>query len=397
MPSFQQKAGHEFWRRTLVVTIAAGALVACQREHGADETAAAAHQQHAAPDTVVLQDQQLKNVQVATVQSLQFVPHVETLGYIDFDQDRSVPLFPTVQGRIASVKVQAGDAIRKGQTVYTIASPDFVTAQSNLISAAGTLQLTTDALARARKMLAIQANAQKDVEQAQSDQQNAESAFRSAQGALRVFGLSGAEIAQVVARHRVDPELAVRSPIDGHVTARNAAPGMLVQPGTAPAPLTVTDTTRKWMIASPGEEQLAQLRLGQAVQVKVQAYPNRSFSGRISNIGAALDPNTHRVAVRSEVRDPDNLLSPQMMATFSIETGAAVAAPAVPADALVRESDGTMTVFVTRDGRSFSRRTVGTGAERDDMTAVLSGLQAGERVATVGALFLSNALAQQSQ
>lgn len=397
MPSFQQKAGHEFWRRTLVVTIAAGALVACQREHGADETAVAAHQQHAAPDTVVLQDQQLKNVQVATVQSLQFVPHLETLGYIDFDQDRSVPLFPTVQGRIASVKVQAGDAIRKGQTVYTIASPDFVTAQSNLISAAGTLQLTTDALARARKMLAIQANAQKDVEQAQSDQQNAESAFRSAQGALRVFGLSGAEIAQVVARHQVDPELAVRSPIDGHVTARNAAPGMLVQPGTAPAPLTVTDTTRKWMIASPVEEQLAQLRLGQAVLVKVQAYPNRSFSGRISNIGAALDPNTHRVAVRSEVRDPDNLLSPQMMATFSIETGAAVAAPAVPADALVRESDGTMTVFVTRDGRSFSRRTVGTGAERDDMTAVLSGLQAGERVATVGALFLSNALAQQSQ
>lgn len=379
------------------MTIAAGALFGCQREHAADGTQAAARQQHAAPDTVVLQGQQLKNVQVTTVQSMQFVPHVETLGYIDFDQDRNVPLFPTVQGRIASVKVEAGDAIRRAQTLYTIASPDFVTAQSNLISAAGTLQLTTDALARARKMLAIQANAQKDVEQAQSDHQNAESAFRSAQGALRVFGLSDAEIARVVERHQVNPELAVRSPIDGHVTARNAAPGMLVQPGTAPAPLTVTDTTHKWMIASPGEEQLAQLRMGQAVQVKVQAYPGRSFSGRISNIGAALDANTHRVAVRSEVRDPDNLLRPQMMATFTIETGAAVASPAVPADALVRESDGTMTVFVTRDGRSFSRRTVGTGAQRDDMTAVLSGLQAGERVATVGALFLSNALAQQSQ
>ncbi|WP_083685376.1 efflux RND transporter periplasmic adaptor subunit [Massilia putida] len=384
-------------RSAFAATLVAINLAACHHDATGEVGTGALRQNHRAPDTVVLEDQQLKNVQVATVQSVQFVPTVETLGYIDFDQDRSVPVFPTVTGHIRSINVQSGDVVRKGQILYTLDSPDFVTAQSNLIASAGTLKLTSAALERARRMLEIQANAQKDVEQAQADHQNAESAYRSAQGTLRVFGLSDADIARILERHQVDTELPVRSSMNGRVTARNAAPGVLVQPGTGPAPLTITDATIKWMIASPGETDLAHLQVGQAVLVKVQAYPDRTFGGRITNIGAAFDPNTHRVAVRSEVRDPENLLRPQMMASFRIETGPPSVALAVPADAVVRESDGTMTLFVTPDGRSFIRRTVDIGYQRDNMIAIVSGIRSGEQVATRGALFLSNALALQSQ
>jgi cobalt-zinc-cadmium efflux system membrane fusion protein len=385
------------WRRTLAATIVATSLIGCHRDH-ADASASATSDQHSAlPDTVVLNDQQLKNVRVVKVQSMPFIPSVETLGYIDFDQDRSVPVFPAVPGRVRSVMVQVGETIRSRQTLYTIDSPDFVTAQSNLVSSAGALALTTSALERAGKMLAIQATAQKDLEQAQADHQNAEATYRSARATLRIFGLNDSDMAELLARHQVSPELPVRSAIDGQVTARNAAPGILVQPGTAPAPVTVSDTSVKWMIANAGEADLASLKLGQPVLVKVLAYPDRTFAGHIANIGAGLDPNTHRVAVRSEIQDPEKILRPQMMASFTIQTGQPAAALAVPADALVREGDGTMTVFVSRDGHSFTRRTVRTGAQRDNMIAVESGLEEGEQVAAEGALFLSNALALQSQ
>jgi cobalt-zinc-cadmium efflux system membrane fusion protein len=266
-----------------------------------------------------------------------------------------------------------------------------------LITTAGVLTLTTRVLERAQQLYAVQGVAQKELDQAVSDQQAAEGAFKAARDAVRIFGKTDADMDRIVADRKIDPVLVVRSPIAGRVTARNAAPGVLAQPGTAPAPYTLSDISTMWMLANVAETDFPFLRLGVAVDVTVKAYPGRVFRGIIVNIGAAVDPNTHRVVVRSEVRDPRHELRPGMFATFVIRTGRAVRSPAVPLNGVVREGDGTMTVWVTSDRRRLVKRTVTVGLEQEGFDQILEGLKPGQLVATDRALFLNNALTEASR
>src|SRR5207253_2223390 len=117
-------------------------------------------------DSVALTDEQAKAARVAAVTAHDFAPGHQTEGFIDFNQDRSVPVLSPWQGRIARVLAKAGDDVKQGDALFTIDSPDLVTAESNLIAAAGVLQLTTRALERARAMFESQSIAQKDLDQA---------------------------------------------------------------------------------------------------------------------------------------------------------------------------------------------------------------------------------------
>jgi cobalt-zinc-cadmium efflux system membrane fusion protein len=125
-------------------------------------------------------------------------------------------------------------------------------------------------------------------------------------------------------------------------------------------------------------------------------FPERVFDGKVTSVGATVDPNTRRVLVSSEIADPQHELRSGMFANFVIRIGQPMRSPAVPADGVVREGDGTMTVWVTADRRRFTRRKVQIGEESDGYRQILDGAQAGELVATEGALFLSNTLAATS-
>src|SRR5206468_3975241 len=196
---------------------------------------------------------------------------------------------------------------------------------------------------------------QKDMEQASSDQQTAEGALRAARDAVRLFGKTDAEVDRIVAERMADPTLVVPSPISGRITARNAAPGLYVQPGNPPAPYTVADISTMWMLANVAETDSPAFKVGQEVQVRVTAFPDRVFDGKITTIGAMVDPNTRRVLVRSEVSNPHDELRSGMFANFVIRTGDPLRSAAVPDDGVVRQGDGTMVVWVTADRRRFTR------------------------------------------
>ncbi len=343
-------------------------------------------------DSVELQESQMKSVKVETAGEREFPIEKAAVGSIDFNEELVTQVFTPYQGKIVGLFAKIGDEVKKGQTLFTIDSPDLLAADSNLIAAAGVLQLTTRNLTRLRSLYESRAVSQKDLEQAISDQQTAEGNLRAARDAVRIFGKTDSEIDKIVAERMADPTLVVPSPISGRVTARNAAPGLLVQPGNAPSPYTVADISTMWMLANVAESDSPAFSVGQEVKVTVMAYPGRVFEGRISTIASTVDPTTHRVLVRSEIDDPKHELRSGMFANFVIRTGDPVRSIAVPLDGVVREGDGTMTVWVTADRRRFTKRTVKTGLQREGYYQVLDGLQAGELVATEGALFLSNAL-----
>lgn len=373
------------------------AIVEAQENYAPQAQSARKNAEKSSNQAITVTEQQAKSVKVEPALLHDFTARHEAVGFIDFNQDQLVQVFSPWQGRITQVLAKAGDDIKKGDLLFTLDSPDLIQAESNLITSAGTLQLTTQALDRARKLIETQANAQKDLEQAISDQQTAESNYKAARDAIRIFGKSDSEVDRIIASRKVDGELRITSPFSGRITARNASVGLLVQPGTAPAPFAIADLSNMWMVATVSEYDLPQIRLGQHVSVSVMAYPGRKFQGEVSNIGAAIDPATHRIAVRSTIKDPHHELRPQMLANFMILTGKPVRSVAIPPNGIVREGDGTINVFVTTDGHRFEKRPVKLGMSQDSLVQILEGVSAGEKIATDGAVFLSNSLTLQSK
>jgi membrane fusion protein, heavy metal efflux system len=343
-------------------------------------------------NSVELSEAQLKYVKVEAAGERDFPLEKTAVGSIDFNEELLTQVFTQYAGRINGLFAKVGDEVKKGQLLFTIDSPDLLQASSTLISAAGVLQLTTKNLARLKNLFDTRAISQKELEQATSDHQTAEGALRAARDAVRIFGKTEAEMDRMVAERRVDPTLVVVSPIAGRITARNAAPGLFVQPGNPPAPFTVADISTMWMLANVTEGDSPAFKVGQEVSVQVLAFPNRVFEGHITTIASAVDTNTRRLLVRSEIADPNHELRAGMFATFVIRTGTPMRSVAIPLDGVVREGDGTMSVWVTADRRRFTKRPVRIGLVRDGYDQVLEGVEAGELVATEGAIFLSNAL-----
>lgn len=342
-----------------------------------------------ATSTVDLSPSQLNSIKIEQVGTYEFPVERETVGCISFADDLSVQVFPAYQGTIIKAFVDLGVSVEKDQSLYTIKSPDLIQAESTLIGAAATFELTKKELERVKGLPGI---AQRELEQATSDEQTADGALKAARDAVRVFGKTDAEIDQMIASRKIDPALVVHSPISGQITSYNAPPGLMVQPGNAPAPYTVSNVSVKWMLANVIESDIALLHLGQPVQVKVMAYPNRLFRAKISKIYPMVDPNTHRATVRSEIEDPKNELRPGMLANFVIRVNGPTAGIAIPSNGVVREPDGTMTTWVTTDRRHFEQRTIKTGLRRDDRVQILGGLRRGELAVTDGAVFLSSML-----
>ena len=343
--------------------------------------------------TVDLSPSQLNTIKIEPVESYLFPVEKEAVGNIDFDEDLSVQVFPAFQGTIITTFVQLGAEVQKDMPLYTIKSPDLIQAESNLIGAAATYELTTKELARAKDLYTTSVGvAQRELEQAISDQQTAEGALKAARDAVLVFGKTNAEIDQMIASRKIDPALVVRSPIRGKITSKNAQPGFFVQPGNPPAPYSVADVALKWMLANVPESESALFHLGQPVSVRVLAYDGRIFNGRVSKIYESVDPNTHRVTIRSDITDPTNDLRPGMLANFVIRVDGPVQATSIPANGVVREPDGTMAAWVTTDRRRFTERIIKTGLRKDGRVQILDGLQRGELVVSDGAVFLSNML-----
>jgi membrane fusion protein, heavy metal efflux system len=176
------------------------------------------------------------------------------------------------------------------------------------------------------------------------------------------------------------------------VTSRKVTPGQFVRADNTDPMFSVGDLSSMWLIANVAEIDIPLVKVGQEVAVQVMAYPDEVFRARVTYVGAAVDPAVRRLTVRAEISNPDGKLKPDMFASFRILTGAPIRSPGLPADAIVREGDGTMTVWVTTDGKRLVKRTVKVGLQQDGFARIVEGLQAGELVATESALFLGNVL-----
>lgn len=236
--------------------------------------------------------------------------------------------------------------------------PAIVQAESTLVSAAATFNSTGKELARVAALGETNGIAPKELEQATADHQTAEASLKAAREAVRVLGVTDDEIDQMVS------DVKIKTLPEGE----------------------------HWVTANVSENNSPLLRTGQVVRVRVKAFPDHVFDGKVSRIYAVVDSNIHRQLIRCTLEDPKDELRPGMLANVVIRVKDPVEATAIPAEGVVRESDGTMTAWVTSDGHKFFQRKIKIGLRTDGQIQVLDGLRAGETAVTDGAVFLSNIL-----
>jgi membrane fusion protein, heavy metal efflux system len=246
-------------------------------------------------------------------------------------------------------------------------------------------------LKRQRELVEAHAAAQRELDQAQNAYERARAEVARTRHRAELFRIHGID--------RVTQRFSLRSPIDGEVIARAANPGTDVQGqlsgGAAPELFTVGSLDSVWAYADVYEADLARVKPGAPVRVKVIAYPERSLAGRIEWMSSVLDPVTRTARLRCTLANPDRALLPEMYATVSIATPARKAL-VVPRTAVLHVGEERV-VFVqsgtTENGLlRFQRRRVVVEESEGDPVPVMSGLQAGDAVVISGALLLSGML-----
>lgn len=328
-------------------------------------------------------------------------------GAITVDGDHSTPVLMPYAGQVVRVLADAGQRVVRGQPLLLVKTTDFVDARSGLFAARAAYQNAQAQLAtaqrtadRQRQIYETAGGALKDYQQARTDLAAAEATARTAAASLgaardklAILGKTPAEIdrlehvGEVVGIH---DQTTLHAPISGLIASRDVSAGQYVSQGGDKPVMTITDPSRVWLIAQVAEGDASAVHRGDTVTVTTPALPGRSFHATIDLVGAALDPQTHRLPVRATIANPDGALKPQMFASFAIRRAQGGEAIRVPAAAVIHEGDDARVWIVRPDGLLVAR-TVRAGDEQDGQIAILAGLNPGERIVTAGALFVNEA------
>jgi len=326
--------------------------------------------QGSGPALMQVQPGDLAGTTFTTVRLVELPGILETSGQIAFDDRKVASIISRVTGRIEEIRVSQWDYVRRGQAIATLYSPDIMTAEAEYLQAKAT-----------------------SASMSQASPNNDAFARSMLEAATRKLELLGIEPAQIAAIKTAAPNFVMHAPISGNVVQNQALRGSAVNPGDVLYSLGTLEDV--WITADIYEDDLARVHVGQELAAVTTAYPDEVFHGTIARISPNVDPNSHVVEIRCQVKNPNFKLKPQMLARVKIvvRPGQALV---VPLGALVFESENYF-VYVDSGNHLLERRTVHIGTwNQADYARVVSGLNPGDRVVVRGTLQI-NALWHQAQ
>jgi membrane fusion protein, heavy metal efflux system len=273
-------------------------------------------------------------------------------GSIFPDISREVPVISLANGRVVDIKTRLDDNVKKGQLLFRVQSPDISNAFDAYLKAVNDEQLANKAYIRAEDLYKHGAISQAMVEQAEDAEKDAKADLVAADEQLKIFGVD---------KDHPSPVVNVYAPISGVVVAQNitnaAAAGVNLS-GSATA-FTIADLSNVWVLCDVYENDLPKVHLGQQAQIKLTAYPDKTLTGRVSDIGPVMDPTIRTAKVRIEVANP-GMLKLGMFVTATLESRTTVTHAVVPASAILHLHDREW-VFVPAGGKQFKRIAVTGG------------------------------------
>lgn len=356
------------------------------------------------PNAVKVGNDQMHQLRLVKAEMSDFQTKKTAIGQIAFNEDASTVVLSPFSGRVTRLIAKIGDEVKVGDPLFEIDSPEVVQAQTDLIAAVQALDkaksqfnLAKRVLDRQTGLLNDRATSQREVDQARTDFTVAENDLGTAEGVLKaarnklrvIVGRGDEEVARVEKDRVINPRITVNAPIAGTIVSRKVGPGQYVRSDSADPIFSISDMSTMWLKAYVPESDIASIKVGQELEVKVVALPNRTFRAKVIAIGSSSEAQTRRIMIRSEIPNPDRSLKAEMFVSYKISVGNDGAAPAIPIEAVIREGD-LATVWVQSNPQIFERRNVTLGLEQDGRVQIRTGLKEGEVVVGRGAIFVDN-------
>jgi cobalt-zinc-cadmium efflux system membrane fusion protein len=313
-------------------------------------------------------------------------PELKVTGVVSPDVSRQVPVPSLASGRVVEIDARLGDEVKQGQLLFRVRSQDIAGAFSDYRQAVKNEQLTKIQLDRANILYEHGAVPKSAQEIAQNAEDDAQVVLETSKEHLQVLGIS-------------DPDhpggtVDVDAPVSGVITDQEITSASGVQALTPPNPFTISDVSHVWILCDVYENDLAQVRLGEYADIRLNAYPDHVLRGRISNIGQIMDPNLRTAKVRLEVENP-GLMRFGMFVTATFHGATEEKHATVPATAILHLHDRDWVYMPIADQRGrFRRAEVTAGAMLPgNMQEIASGLRPGQQVVK-DALVLQNTVEQ---
>ena len=308
---------------------------------------------------------------LATATAHSATSELKVTGTVSPDISRSVPVVSLASGRIIEIKARLGDTVAKGQVLLRLQSADVAGAYSDYQKAIADEQLAGAQMKRAQDLYDKGAISMNDFQVAKDADAKASVDVKTTADKLRVLGSTNLE--------QPSPELDIRAPISGVITDQQVTNAAGLQGLSSPNPFTISDLSNVWILCDVYENDLAAVRTGDKAEVRLNAYPDRAFTGTISNIAPILDPNLRTAKVRIEVRNP-GIMRPGMFATATFHGNKKLESAAVPATAVLHLHDRDWVYVPAGDG-GFRRVEVKAGEMlAGNLQAILSRITPGQQV-----------------
>jgi membrane fusion protein, heavy metal efflux system len=335
------------------------------------------------PDAALVAVEHPEQYPLAAATAYMSTATLAVTGTVNPDIARNVPVVTMASGKVVAIHARLGDSVQKDQVLLTIRSDDVSGGYSDYRKAVADELLARKQMERAKDLYDHGAIAQNDLEVAQDAEDKAKVDIETMAEHLRLLGN--------------DPDnpnflVDIKAPVSGVVTDQEVTNAATVQSyGTNP--FTISDLSYVWVVCDVYENDLASVHMGDAAQIVLNAYPNRMISGRVSNIGATLDPNIRTAKVRLEVANP-GMMRIGMFATATFRGQRKETHAQIPASAIMHLQDRDW-VFEPTPDRKFRREEIRGGEMLSNkMQEVLSGLQPGQQVVT-NAIVLENTFENQ--
>jgi len=321
---------------------------------------------------------------LATATERDAAPETNATGVVSADVSRTIPVISLASGRIVEIDARLGDTVKKGQLLLKVQSADLAQAFADYQHAVADELLARAQLARSQNLYDKGAIAQKDLEVAQSTEDKAKVTVATAAEHLRVLGAD---------KDHPSPIVEIRAPVSGVITEQNAASaGGVKTLDNSPNLFTISDLSRVWVLCDVYENNLAGVHLGENADIRLNAYPGRMFTGRISDIGAVMDPTIRTAKVRIEVANP-GLMRLGMFVTATFHGQQKQIHAVVPASAVLHLHDRDWVYTPEGNGRFQRIEVTGGKMLPGNLQEIVAGLSPGQQVVS-NALVLQNAAEQ---
>jgi len=301
------------------------------------------------------------NVLTEVVERGDLVREIRTVGYLEYDEQKMVTVTTKYPGWIEKVYVNyVGEPVEKGQPLFEIYAPELVQTEQDLLSAIIFARHMKDATEDARR--------------------RAEDLVKASRERMAYWDISPEQIERLESTGQVFRTLTVAAPSKGVVMMRmSGLEGMAVTPGMEL--FHIADLSSLWLSVEAFEDQIGWLRIGSKAEVTLSYFPGETFNGRVRYIEPQVNEKTRTIPLKLEVPNLGRRLRAGMYATVEFQPIVARDTVLAPAIAVLRTGQRNLVVVAEGEGR-FTPREVELGTEGGGLVAILSGLEAGERVVT---------------